>query len=151
MWFYALMNGGIPDHLSLIHYSTVKAVLLMNGGIPDHLSLIHYSTMKAVPLMNGGIPDHLSLIHYSTVKAVPLMNGGIPDHLSLIHYSTMKAVPLMECMYLVFTRMPGERYSRRLRSCSCVCVTSFERLLPPLCVDSLFNRLSPKTFDLIIM
>ena len=32
-------------------------------------------------------------------------------------------VPLVECMYLVFTRMPGERYRRRLRSLrlSCLC------------------------------
>ena len=37
-------------------------------------------------------------------------------------------VPLVEFMYLVFTRMPGESYRRRLRSlCCCACLTSFER------------------------
>ena len=32
--------------------------------------------------------------------------------------------------------MPGESYCRRLRSCYYACVTFFERLLTPLCVDS---------------
>ena len=36
-------------------------------------------------------------------------------------------VPLVECMYLVFTRMPGEHCRRRLRSCFCTGVTYFER------------------------
>ena len=36
-------------------------------------------------------------------------------------------VPLVEFMYLVFTRMPGESYSRWLRSLLLCCVTSFVR------------------------
>ena len=32
-------------------------------------------------------------------------------------------VSLVEFMYLVFTRMPGESYRRRLRSFCCTCVT----------------------------
>ena len=40
-------------------------------------------------------------------------------------------------MYLVFTRMSGESYCWRLRSLwLCLCVTSFERWLTPLFVDS---------------
>ena len=42
----------------------------------------------------------------------------------------------MEFTYLVFTRMPGESYSRRLASLLLCPVTSFQRLLTPLCVDS---------------
>ena len=39
-----------------------------------------------------------------------------------------KDVPLVEFMCLVFTRMPGESYRRRLGSLLlCLCVTSFER------------------------
>ena len=46
----------------------------------------------------------------------------------------------VEFMYLVFTRMPGESYCRRLRSLwLCLCVTSFERWLTPLFVDSGFT------------
>ena len=34
----------------------------------------------------------------------------------------LEAVPLVEFMYLVFTRMPGESYRRRLRSSLlCLC------------------------------
>ena len=33
---------------------------------------------------------------------------------------TFMDVPLVECMYLVFTRMPGESYRRRLRSLLCL-------------------------------
>ena len=36
-------------------------------------------------------------------------------------------VPHVEFMYLVFTRIPGERCRRRLRCCFCTCVTYFER------------------------
>ena len=45
-------------------------------------------------------------------------------------------VPLVEFMYLVFSRMSGDSYCRRLRSVF-VCVTSFDRQLTPLFVDSL--------------
>ena len=48
------------------------------------------------------------------------------------HLPLAEAVPLKECMYIVSTRMPGESYCRRLRTCSCVNVTSFEHLLTPL-------------------
>ena len=36
-------------------------------------------------------------------------------------------VPLVEFMYLVFTRIPGESYRRRLRFCCCTCVMYLER------------------------
>ena len=36
-------------------------------------------------------------------------------------------VPLVEFMYLVFTRIPGESYSRWLRPLLLCCVTSFVR------------------------
>ena len=39
-------------------------------------------------------------------------------------------------MYLVFTRMPGERYPGRLRSLL-LCLCDVFRALTPLCVDSL--------------
>ena len=42
-------------------------------------------------------------------------------------------MPLVEFMYLVFTRIAGESYSG-LCCYVCVCVTSFECLLTPLCV-----------------
>ena len=45
-------------------------------------------------------------------------------------------MPLVEFMYLLFTRMPCENYRRRLGSLLFVFVTSFERKLTPLCVDS---------------
>ena len=48
-------------------------------------------------------------------------------------------MPLVEFMYLLFTRMPGESYRRSIGSlfvCLFVSVTSFERKLTPLCVDS---------------
>ena len=47
-------------------------------------------------------------------------------------------VPLVECMFLVSAGMPGESYCMRLWSFfqHRVCVTSFERLLTPLFVDS---------------
>ena len=35
---------------------------------------------------------------------------------SLCTFSLFEDVPLVEFMYLVFTRMPGESYRRRLRS-----------------------------------
>ena len=44
-------------------------------------------------------------------------------------------IPLVEFMYLVFTRKPGENYSRRLRSLLFTSVTYFEHYLTLLCVD----------------
>ena len=44
----------------------------------------------------------------------------------LLYLYTPEDVPLVESSYLVFTRMPGESYRRRLRSFS-TCVTYFER------------------------
>ena len=41
----------------------------------------------------------------------------------------------VEFLYLAFTRMPGERCRRVSGLCCCICVTYFERLLTPLCVD----------------
>ena len=43
------------------------------------------------------------------------------------HHLVCTNVPLAEFMYLVFTRMPGESYRRRLRSLLCTCVTYFDR------------------------
>ena len=45
-------------------------------------------------------------------------------------------------MYLVFTRMPGESYRRRLRLLMmCVCVTSFERnYLPCVLIRTVSSR-----------
>ena len=40
--------------------------------------------------------------------------------------SKFEDVPLVEFMYLVFTRMPGESYHRRLTSLLCTCVIYFE-------------------------
>ena len=54
---------------------------------------------------------------------------------------------LVEFMHLVFTRMPGESYCRWLRSLwLCLCVTSFERWLTPLFVDSGFTY--EKSFEM---
>ena len=39
-------------------------------------------------------------------------------------------------MYLVFIGIPCESYHRRLDLFCCVCVTSFERWLTPLCIES---------------
>ena len=47
-------------------------------------------------------------------------------------------VPLVEFMCLLFTRMPGESYRRRLRSLSLYCVTYFERWFTPLCQSRLW-------------
>ena len=48
--------------------------------------------------------------------------------LIIINILVAEDVPVVEFMYLVFTRMPGDGYSRRLRSWLFVCVTDvFER------------------------
>ena len=58
-----------------------------------------------------------------------------------ITYSEDEDVPLVEFVYLVFTRMPGESYCRRLRSLVfCLCCV-FRALIYPLCVDSVLNVL----------
>ena len=60
-----------------------------------------------------------------------------------ITYSEDEDVPLMytEFVYLVFTRMPGESYCRRLRSLAfCLCYI-FRALIYPLCVDSVLKVL----------
>ena len=44
-------------------------------------------------------------------------------------------VPLVELMYLVFTRMPGASYRRRLGSLSLGLSDVFRALLSSLCVD----------------
>ena len=59
---------------------------------------------------------------------VPEMEGMICQWMG----DLSQTVPLVEFIYLLFIRMPGESY----RSLSCVCVTSFERQLTPLLVDS---------------
>ena len=41
-------------------------------------------------------------------------------------------VLLMEFMYLVFTRMPGERYRRRLRTLLCLCDVFRALINPPV-------------------
>ena len=50
-------------------------------------------------------------------------------------------------MYLVFTRMPGESYRRRLGFCCCVCVVSLERCLTALCVESVWGSCFMTPFD----
>ena len=39
----------------------------------------------------------------------------------IINSDLFEDVPLVEFMYLIFTRMPGESYRRRLRSLLCLC------------------------------
>ena len=66
--------------------------------------------------------------HVSHRQKVSLMYFG---ETTLIHYFTFAAledwvcckqdVPLVECMYLVFTCMPGESYHEWLRSRLCLC------------------------------
>ena len=60
------------------------------------------------------------------------------ERMQLVWYQiTWEGVPPVEFMNLVFTCMPGERYSRRYRSfCCCVYATAFQHLLTPLYVDS---------------
>ena len=61
--------------------------------------------------------------------------GRIATTKSINQQVQQKDVPLVRSMYLVFTRMPGESYRRRLQSLSsCLCVTSFQWRLPPLSV-----------------
>ena len=49
----------------------------------------------------------------------------------------IEAIPSRQFMHLVFNRTPDESYCRRLRSLLlCLCVTSFEHQLTPLCVGS---------------
>ena len=45
-------------------------------------------------------------------------------------------VPVVELMYLVFTRMPGESYRRRLRSLLLYLCYVFRVIRNSLCVDS---------------
>ena len=47
--------------------------------------------------------------------------------------SHTKDAPLVEFMYIVFTRVPGKSYCRRLRSLLCLC--DVFRALTPLCLD----------------
>ena len=53
----------------------------------------------------------------------------------------LRPVPLVEFIYLLFIRMPGEL--------SCVCVTSFERQLTPLLVDSATRVLGLFLFQIV--
>ena len=55
--------------------------------------------------------------------SVQMVGAGVKEQL----LRCGKNVPSVEFMYLVFTRMAGESYRRRLGSCCCACVTSFER------------------------
>ena len=48
-------------------------------------------------------------------------------------------VPQVEFMYLVFTRMPGENYRRRLKSLLFCLYDVFRALINHLCVDSVIK------------
>ena len=63
-----------------------------------------------------------------TVRLIRTESPGRPSRLSHSSWT------LVEFMYLVFSRMPGETVGDS-GLCCCVCVTSFERWLTPLCVD----------------
>ena len=52
----------------------------------------------------------------------------------MMYVLMIEDVPLMELMYLVFTRMPGETYRRRLGSLLYLCYV-FPALITPLCVE----------------
>ena len=71
---------------------------------------------------------HLACEYIYKVHKLSEVHPHVPPYLMY----PAEAVPLKECMYLVSTRMPGESYCGRLRTCSCVNVTSFEHLLTPL-------------------
>ena len=58
------------------------------------------------------------------------MGGGGREYPPVVH-SRNDGVPLVELLYLVFTRMPGENYRRRLRSLLYLCDV-IPALLAPL-------------------
>ena len=68
------------------------------------------------------------------------MSPSVSEMEEIYIYIPLVHVPLVEFMYLVFTRMPGGSYRRRLRSLFCLCdvfrapvnslVCLFERLIP---------------------
>ena len=62
---------------------------------------------------------------FTSTETIRLIRTGIPGRpprLSQFLSSDFEAVPLVEFMYLVFTRMSGESYRRRLRSLLlCLC------------------------------
>ena len=63
-----------------------------------------------------GCPAASVAIHFATEGRVPKkQNRCMSFFLISLHISGKeKDVPLVEFVYLVFTRMPGERYRRRL-------------------------------------
>ena len=65
-----------------------------------------------------------------THEDVPLVEFYVP----CIYTHEEIVLPLVEFTYLVFTRMPGESYHRRLRSLLvCLCYDFQSRQLTPLC------------------
>ena len=71
-------------------------------------------------------------------KGVPNISGGLA-HIGKSSnirsfYFILSDVPLVEFLYLVFTRMPGESYRRRLRSLLfCLCYVFRALITSPVC------------------
>ena len=71
------------------------------------------------------------------------MLPSVPDGRVYIRHweaSFYEGVPLVEFMYLVFTRMLGESYCRRVMSLLCLC--DVFRALTPLCLTVRPSRLT---------
>ena len=67
---------------------------------------------------------------YSTSTPLEVQHyteGTSVNSTRVISSNPAEDVPLVGFYGLVFTHMPGQSYRRRLRTCCCTCVTSFER------------------------
>ena len=62
------------------------------------------------------VKQHRTMLRYWS-QFVPNVSTDIRGHEALHHHHPfLEGVPLVEFVYLVFTRIPDERYRRRLRS-----------------------------------
>ena len=79
----------------------------------------------------GVTPTSHSPCHYCSLLVYPPLS-----FVHLLGWSVIPSgedAPLVEFLYLVFTRMPGDSYRRRLRSLLCLCDVFGALINSPMC------------------